>query len=417
LSGSRRRKQAYIVFFLYLILTLIGFILSQNFDWVFSITGMASMLLVLEIARLRENSKRLFYLIIFLFVFFIFFANTANRIYSIIVLLAVLPVIKIRSTKKYNYIIFINKQLRLEHRQRELIKKYKSARRKAKKLENEINSFSNLYELSKEIEQVLTSEELARISLESLSLRANLSKLAFYRKTPEGYIVQKTKNVTERTALKWLNELDNGELKTFRLKAGKKDLGMIVCRGRIYEKQLKETTVLINQINLGYEKTILYEQVKKLSRTDGLTGLHLRKYFMERFSEEIKRAKREHYKVAFIMADLDNFKNYNDSYGHPMGDKLLEKVADIIKNNIYSSDFAGRYGGEEFCIYMPKAELGGTAKKASKIRALIEETTPITISMGIAYYPDDGITPEDLIKSSDKFLYKAKETGKNRIFP
>jgi len=417
----KSKSQAYTILITFIVIIILSYILSSNNIIIYSIIGMASVPFILEIGRLRENSRKLLIFTIALTIFFIIFGAEYLKFFSLAIVLSLTPSFQTHKIRHLNNLKFENIKNQLDTTQKEIISDYKSARRKIKRLNDEINRFSKLYDLSKEIEKVTNSEELAEKALESLHLKFNTNKLAFYKSISSEYRILKLKNVTPKTANKWLeyiiNETTPSEinLSTFDLKAGTKKLGLIICKGKLNEKQIKEAQVLISQIVLGYEKTTLYERVKELSRIDGLTGLYLRMYFLERLSEEIKRAQRENYKIAFIMADLDNFKNYNDTHGHPMGDKLLRKVSSIIKDNIYSSDFAGRYGGEEFCIYMPMAEPKGTIKKAEKIWKLIEKETPLTISMGISYFPNNGNNPEELIKAADSALYYAKEHGKNQI--
>lgn len=414
---NKNKKQAYSLLTIFIIFAGICFIFTPDKRLAYAIIGMASVLLILELGRLRENSRKLPILTIVLTVSFAVFGIEYLRYFSIAIFLALIPSFKIRRIKKINYKKFECNKNNLELKQKETIRAYKRAKIKVNKLEDDINSFSKLYELSKEIEQVISSEELAEKSLESLNLKINVTKLSFYYAASGGYRVLKTKNVTAKTANKWLQDINfPGKSSPDLFKFDLKKLGLIVCKGKLNDRQIREAEVLISQITLGYEKTTLYEKVKELSRIDGLTGLYLRMHFIERLTEEIKRAKRENYKVAFIMSDLDDFKKYNDTHGHPMGDKLLKEVADIIKNNIYSSDFAGRYGGEEFCIYMPMAEQEGTIKKLTKIWKLIERKTPISISMGVSYFPDNGSSPEELIKTADNALYQAKEKGKNQIY-
>lgn len=416
------KKLAYSLLAAFIIFTMIIFIATYNKSMVYSIIGMVSAILILGLGRLRENSRKLLLLTIILTIIFAFFGPENLKYSSIIILLAIFPSLKIRNMKKQNDLTFNKIKDNLELKHKKLSRNRTKSKNKTTALSDEIDRYAKLYELSKEIEEVSSSEELAEKSLESLNLKINVEKLAFYKTVSSRYKILQTKNVDEKTANNWLENLQQinnksgNNLFKFYLKAGKKKLGVIICQGKLNKKQIKEAEVLINQINLGYEKTILYEKVKELSRVDGLTGLYLRKHFLDRLTEELKRSKREGYKTAFIMADLDNFKKYNDTYGHPMGDKLLRKISGIIKNNIYSSDFAGRYGGEEFCIYMSMAESKGTLKKADKIRKLIEKNSPLTISIGISYYPDNGITPEELIKASDTALYRAKEQGRNQIF-
>ncbi len=166
---------------------------------------------------------------------------------------------------------------------------------------------------------------------------------------------------------------------------------------------------------------------KKLSQLDGLTELFNHRFFQEIVNIEIARAKRENWPLSLIMADLDDFKQFNDRYGHPMGDLALKKVSWIIKNNSRACDFAARYGGEEFAIIIPNAEKETAEIMGNRIRKVIEQThfgpeegynsKKLTMSIGISEYPTDVQTREELIEKADKALYKAKELGKNRVCP
>ncbi len=408
-----KRKQVYTIL-LILIFVVNSYILTSR-DSRYSIIGMVSVLLILELGRLKNRRYKVIIPAVLLAVFFAVFGTVYIKYFSLTILLSLILSLKIKMIQKKNHMKFTDNINELELKQKIVEKKYIRSKRRSEELEDESNRFLKLYDLSKEIEEVISSKELAEKSLESLNFRINVDKSAFYNAASTGYEILKTRNIDKNQAISWLGD-NSDKLFKFYLKAQDKKLGLIICKGKLNTRQLRAAEVLIYQITLGYEKTILYEKVKELSRVDGLTGLYLRKHFFERLSEEMKRAKRERYRIAFIMADLDNFKNYNDTHGHPMGDKLLKEVTNIIKDNVYSSDLAARYGGEEFCIYMPMAIQKGTIKTAEKIRKLIEKNTAITISIGISYFPDAGSSPEDLVKAADTALYNAKEKGKNQIY-
>ena len=342
-----------------------------------------------------------------------------------VIILSVLSLVKVKLIKKQNHLEFKQSISQLRAKRDNVEQQTHKMKDKATELEKEIAGFSGLYELSEDIEKVISPNIIIEKSLEAICLKVDVEQLAFYSKSDEEWKVSYTRNIDNVSARYWLKKLENiknspGEsFLKFYLEGKTKKSGLIILKVKEKEnftsRQIKEVSVLVNQMSLGYEKAVLYEEVKELSRIDGLTGLYLRRYFLERLSEELKRGKRDGYKVAFLMCDLDDFKKYNDTFGHPMGDKLLSEVSRIIKDNIYSSDFAGRYGGEEFCIYMPRAEKGGTLSKAQKIRKYIQRNTPITISLGISYFPEDGETIDEIIKSADGALYQAKESGKNKI--
>lgn len=187
--------------------------------------------------------------------------------------------------------------------------------------------------------------------------------------------------------------------------------------------------LISRQISFGLEKAHLYNQVKSMALSDGLTGLANRRNFDMLLKTELRRSASLKRHLSLIMLDLDNFKRYNDTYGHLTGDKLLAQVGQILHHNIRSIDLAARYGGEEFSIILPECSASDALIIAEKLRTTIETshfpdslgtfTASITASLGIATY-DPAITAhapdsEKIISLADKALYKAKETGRNRI--
>ncbi|MBN1153927.1 diguanylate cyclase [candidate division KSB1 bacterium] len=163
----------------------------------------------------------------------------------------------------------------------------------------------------------------------------------------------------------------------------------------------------------------------QLAITDGLTDLYNYRYFNEQLYRELTRAKRHNLSVSVIMLDIDFFKNFNDTHGHPAGDKVLKTIAKLLYTNIRKIDIAARYGGEEFAIVLVETNKESASIVANKIKKIVEdypflhqETQPngkLTISAGVATFPDDTDDPDALIKIADNRLYKAKEQGRNRV--
>ncbi|MFH2129561.1 MAG: diguanylate cyclase, partial [bacterium] len=167
------------------------------------------------------------------------------------------------------------------------------------------------------------------------------------------------------------------------------------------------------------------QKAEKTAATDGMTGLFNRKYFDNFIKEEFIQAELHGNHCSIIMIDVDNFKHYNDTNGHQMGDEVLKKVARIMKEGVRRSDMAARYGGEEFVIVLP-----GTPKKmaeniAEKLRRNLENEKfanekkqpkgKLTASFGVASFPENGGTPEIVLKGADHCLYQAKEKGRNMV--
>ncbi|OGS17551.1 MAG: hypothetical protein A3J83_07650 [Elusimicrobia bacterium RIFOXYA2_FULL_40_6] len=161
-----------------------------------------------------------------------------------------------------------------------------------------------------------------------------------------------------------------------------------------------------------------FRETLKLAETDPLTGVSNRRVIVREISDEIKNSKKQGYFFSVLMIDLDRFKNYNDTEGHTAGDLILQEVAGIFKSELRKQDIVGRYGGDEFIIILSKVDKTQAKKIAEKIRLRVEsefKAINITISAGIAEFPTDGITLDDLISCSDEALYRAKEFGKNKV--
>ncbi len=172
--------------------------------------------------------------------------------------------------------------------------------------------------------------------------------------------------------------------------------------------------------SIAVENSRLY----RMATLDRMTGLFVHHYFQERLIEEIKRSERTGTPLTLIMADLDHFKNVNDTYGHQQGDIILKGTASIIHQNIRSFDIASRYGGEEFAIILTETDLSTGEVIAERLRKKIEQSSymsddneiKITISIGLAQFNHElDKTGIDLIKRADTVLYKAKAMGRNRI--
>jgi diguanylate cyclase (GGDEF)-like protein len=165
------------------------------------------------------------------------------------------------------------------------------------------------------------------------------------------------------------------------------------------------------------EKEKLEEEVRRLSVTDDLTSLYNHRHFFKTLEAELVRLRRQKTSLSLLMFDLDNFKNYNDRYGHLEGDKVLKNVGEIVKHSIrYNVDSGYRYGGDEFAVLLIGASMDQAMTIAERIRSSIEQTEfqNITVSIGLSEYRDH-FDLEGFVKSADNALYTAKHSGGNRI--
>jgi diguanylate cyclase (GGDEF)-like protein len=156
-------------------------------------------------------------------------------------------------------------------------------------------------------------------------------------------------------------------------------------------------------------------ELRKLALTDSLTGLANPRYFWERMESEFSRAQRYSRPLSLIMGDVDNFKLHNDRFGHQHGDEVLRKVARALETGRRSMDTVARYGGEEFCIILPEATRMQALEIAKRCLEGLQEASGVTMSFGVATFPDDAQSPTELVHCADLAMLKAKSLGKNRV--
>jgi diguanylate cyclase (GGDEF)-like protein len=165
-------------------------------------------------------------------------------------------------------------------------------------------------------------------------------------------------------------------------------------------------------------------QLERMVSVDRLTQIHNRNYYETQMPLEIERANRNRQKLAFLMADIDHFKVCNDEHGHDVGDKVLHLVAQTIKGHLRRIDLLFRYGGEEFAVLLPGADRDAAERTAERIREVVSITpltlddgtnVSVTISIGGCIYPDNAQNDDELFRSADKALFRAKQEGRNRV--
>ena len=167
-----------------------------------------------------------------------------------------------------------------------------------------------------------------------------------------------------------------------------------------------------------------FEYQYKLATIDGLTELYNHRYFQDTLRKQIDIARRYNQAFSLIIVDIDFFKKFNDTYGHQAGDAVLRQVAQTLKKNSRTTDYVCRYGGEEMSIILPNTGAEEALNNANRICKAVAEkpfhltpvdTANVTISLGVATFPDNAQTPQDLIEWADKGLYYAKEHGRNQV--
>ncbi len=242
-------------------------------------------------------------------------------------------------------------------------------------------------------------------------------------------------HLTKETIVNYKNApivqlLKNDELVLIPLKAKDKINGIIVAdnfitREPITKDDIRMLNMLANQAGLAIENSQLYEKTVMLANLDSLTELWNHGYFQYLLNRELEKTRAIQRPLSLLMLDIDYFKIYNDALGHQSGDKILKELATLLKNQSRKMDFVCRYGGEEFGIILPQTDKKEALLIAERLRVDIEkhifmheEILPnkkLTVSLGISSFPEDGLLPAELIAAADKFLYLAKNKGRNKI--
>ena len=332
-------------------------------------------------------------------------------------------------------------------------------------LKDHVNEISTLLQLNQAMASTLELDVLFDRVINSLSelLECNMASLLLYNAGSESLTISHTLGIPEEILSDIsfsLNEGISGEAarthKAIYVKDLEKDKRYLNYKGKLpaegallsmpllskdricgvlnlhhpevngfSEDNIKMARAVSNQVAVAIENTQLYEQAKQQSITDELTGLANRRHFQDILQREIVHAQRYSSNISMIMADIDHFKSYNDTHGHLQGDIALKKVAQILLQNTRGIDLAARFGGEEFVVLLPKTTIAGARTTAEKLRELIaeeefegeSESQPggsLTMSLGIASFPDHTNNMDNLLDLADQALYQAKKDGRNR---
>ena len=302
--------------------------------------------------------------------------------------------------------------------------------------EQQFADLSGLYEITRSLSGSIDLESLAyslshildkTFHIKTCWLARLTLTASFEKKYQALYRIQKmNEQETQMTQpnLQWIEENLSGKLQIPFLVQNQPG-GLLVIEGTQVEdhQYLENLSIIAGQLGLSLGKVELYQRIQELAIHDGLTEVYVRRHFLERFQEEFKRSLTHHLPLAFLMCDLDHFKEKNDTYGHLAGDELLKTVAQILKSNVREIDLVGRYGGEEFSIALPETARVGAWQVGERIRLAVQDSVfqiyderiQTTLSMGIAILNDTIGSIQELIEKADAALYLAKNKGRNRV--
>ncbi|UCC95904.1 MAG: GGDEF domain-containing protein [Candidatus Omnitrophota bacterium] len=285
----------------------------------------------------------------------------------------------------------------LQHTQESLHSQESSLKQKAEVLEVKVADIFFFYDLTRKLAPILNKTKLLTVFFEEIKYHSGQIEKVEFSRPPE-----------REDYLEF--SFGEGEPETVYLKTKST---------RIVE-YLPHFSKLLS---LCQERINLYEKLQQLSLHDSLTEIYNRRYVMERFFGEFERAKKFNLNLSVLTVDVDHFKTINDTYGHLVGDSVLKEVARMIKENIREIDFVARVGGEEFSVVLPETDKAGAIMVGERIIERVsnekikafDEILSVTTSVGVASYPQNSLYPDVLIEISDKALYKAKISGRNRV--
>ena len=192
-----------------------------------------------------------------------------------------------------------------------------------------------------------------------------------------------------------------------------------------WSNEISRLVIMLTASVLSLALVARSQKLLQMATTDPLTGLHNRGYIDERFANELSRARRYEKPLTVAVIDADRFKALNDAHGHPAGDRVLKKIADTLRVSFRQSDTAGRYGGEEFVVILPETDMETAERKMESVREAIAEERiavgtrgekiQVTVSAGLASYPQDGEEVAELFAMADGRMFLAKREGRNRV--
>ena len=417
----------------------------------------AKYILILILLPLSMLSKKIN------FIYYVAFCTTAittslfsfgisyQTLIVFLIFISMIPVLLLFSTK--NVMQYPNLKRRnneLKFYKEELINEEKSLIDKRIFLEKKLERITHFYIISKDLTKNMdVPEDTANALLNVLATRAGVCYAVItttnYNTGDDVQNLKILSRLSEQKKEQWTSLINNNEeIHSLKGSAVVKSLFKIEnkpvvawpmildskvnsCVFLVVEPEysqiyVEEGDLFIPHLRLGTKRIVLFSKLKEKARIDGLTGLFLKRFFIEKLYSEIERAKRYNTDFYIMMLDIDHFKKINDTYGHLIGDEVLKRTAATIMNSLRHGDFAGRYGGEEFIVLLPTISREKIIEIAEKIRKSIKDVVfkadkksfSITISIGLAKY-NKGMDIDTLVGNADSALYKAKNTGRDNI--
>jgi len=319
-----------------------------------------------------------------------------------------------------------------------------------KELNRSYTSFEAIFEMIKVIHSTLDASELSGLVMDIIESVMGFEVFSLFvfddrhdflfqgqRNLPED-VFQNLSEKIQENKYTWAKNMDitysikesphGMEISCLPLKTGEKMIGAFCAPRKTVELSTPEDGKILSliaaQITTAYQNSLLYELAKRLSITDELTKVYNYRYLQSQLDVETNRAQRYKRPLSLLMIDLDNFKSYNDKFGHVRGDLVLLEVAKIISNNCRGVDVVARYGGEEFAVILPETNYDGAMIVSERIRKMVSEyrflgdqqerSEKITVSIGVSGYVE-GMCGKELVQKADEALYEAKRSGKNRV--
>ncbi len=193
--------------------------------------------------------------------------------------------------------------------------------------------------------------------------------------------------------------------------------------GRYSQMDLKLLAAIASIASNALSRAHMYQQMERLATIDGLTQIPNHRHFQTLVTQQMEQAARYSQPASLLLFDIDHFKSFNDTYGHPIGDQVLKEVAKCVQGAVRASDILARYGGEEFVVYLPQTDSTNAMMSAERVRSAVEtmaiphesgKTLKVTISIGVCTFPDLADAKQMLIDNADKAMYFSKKTGRNR---